>query len=69
MVTNTMKVIEETRKKINPMYDMCIKNADDIFNSSTDSEGAIFDSFILGYAQGMKAAKAEMKKQAKAVTV
>ena len=69
MITNTMKVIEETHGRINPRYDMCHQNILDIANHKSNKYEAIVDSFVFGYAQGMKAAKAEMKKLKEAVAV
>ena len=70
MIENTMQVIEKTRKgKINPTYDMTFKNVEDILENSTDYVGAVLNSFVFGYAQGMRATKAEIKKQDKAVSV
>lgn len=48
--------------KINPRYDMQIKEIDEICKNSENPIDMIYDGFRFGYLQGMKAAKAEMKK-------
>lgn len=69
MITNTMKTIEKTRGKINLRYDMCNANILDIANSTSNKYEMIMSNFVFGYAQGMKAAKAEMKKLKEATAV
>lgn len=69
MITNTIKVIEQTHGRINPRYDLCQENILDIANHKSNKYEAIMDSFVFGYAQGVKAAKAEMKKTKEAVAV
>lgn len=61
MHINVKKTIEKTIGEINPYYDMAYR---DIFALDEMSEGRIDligNSFRFGYAQGMKAARAEMK--------
>ena len=69
MIVNTMKTIEQTHGRINPRYDLCKQNILDIANSTLNQYEMIMDSFVFGYAQGVKAAKAEMKKAKEAVAV
>lgn len=64
MIINTMKLIEETRGKINLRYEMYQKNILDISRNNLHPSEMIIDGFIFGYAQGFKACKAEMKKKA-----
>lgn len=61
-VKNTMQLIEASIGKINTRYDMCEENIDDICKTSRDAFSMICNSFRFGYMQGMKAARAEMKK-------
>lgn len=65
MIINTMKTIEETMRMINLRYDMTSKNITDIVNNASNRFEEITYSFIFGYAQGMKAQKAAMKKKTK----
>lgn len=60
---NMRNTINKTRGTINSFYDMTFDNLNDIRYQSRDLFTAISDSFTFGYAQGMKAAKAEMKKK------
>ncbi len=57
---NAAKLIKKTT--INPRYDVSILNVQEVFRISDYKAFSLFDnSFRLGYAQGMKAAKAEMR--------
>lgn len=47
---------------INPHYDMSCENMREIYDTYGGSFDVICCSFRFGYLQGMKAAKAEMKK-------
>jgi len=49
--------------KINPHYDMCLEQVDEIYNNSSHKIDAIFSAFCFGYAQGLKAAKAARRKE------
>ena len=70
MNLNVMKLIEKNYGKINPAYSYHMADAETIIDSSKgDIRTMTYKFFVLGYAQGMKAAKAEMKKHAKAVSV
>lgn len=60
---NMRNAINSTKGKINPYYDMTIENFKEISNANRDLFGVINDSFRFGYVQGMKAAKAEMRKR------
>jgi hypothetical protein len=61
-VKNIMKVINTTRGKINPRYDITVEGISEIRNGGKDIVMSILDAFNFGYAQGAKATKAEMKK-------
>lgn len=60
---NMRRTINNTKGKINPYYDMTIENLKEISTANRDLFYVISDSFRFGYAQGMKAAKAEMRKR------
>jgi hypothetical protein len=62
---NVMRTIEETRPKINVRYDIGIDDIELICTNSPHPYYLVANSFTLGYAQGMKAAKAEMKRREK----
>ena len=61
-VKNTMKLINQAKICINKNYSLYVSNIDDIYKASNDSFMLITNSFRFGYMQGMKAAKAELKK-------
>lgn len=61
-VKSAMQLIEETRGTIDTRYDMRVKHVADIKEQSNGFYDLICNGFIFGYAQGMKAAKSEMKK-------
>jgi hypothetical protein len=61
-IKNAMKIIEESVGKINVAYEMSVENIDQIYEASNDPFGMISNGFRFGYMQGMKAAKAEMRK-------
>lgn len=61
-VKNTMKLINSSIRKINNNYDMTVQNVRDIADASNEKYDLIVYGFRFGYIQGMKAAKAEMKK-------
>lgn len=61
-VKNTMQVVRDSIGEINGRYDMCTDNAKDIYGASNDFFDMIVNGFRFGYMQGMKAAKAEMRK-------
>ena len=59
---NVMKAIIENRGKINTRYALDILGVNEILENSRDSWNLVYNSFVFGYAQGMKAAKKEIKK-------
>lgn len=61
-VKNTMQLIEGAIKEIDVRYDMSAGNIYDIYEASSNSVDMICNGFRFGYMQGMKAARAEMKK-------
>ena len=62
---NAVKLIEEYRGKINCNYDLSTSHMADILKNSKGKYSVICNFFIFGYAQGRKAAKAEMRKAGK----
>ena len=62
---NVMKVIEENKRKINTRYDLNVLGVNEILNNSTNSLDLIYNGFVFGYIQGIKASKAEMRKGVK----
>lgn len=55
--------MEKIKKiKVNPYYDIKIKEVDEIYTHSKSSFELFHNAFNAGYMQGMKAARAEMKK-------
>ena len=64
-VKNTMEVIKKVRGTINPYYDMSCANLNDIYANNKSLFDMLCDAFNFGYAQGTKAAKAEMRKETK----
>lgn len=59
---NVMNVIEESLGKINPYYDLKVIDAIVISEFSYNKADSALKGFRFGYIQGMKAAKAEMRK-------
>lgn len=59
-VHSVYKAIEGV--ELNKNYSACISHFMEIREHSGGYVDALFDSFKFGYLQGMKAAKAEMKK-------
>lgn len=59
-VKNTMNVIQNT--EINTYYDASVLNFQEIKRNSKGIFDLIHNSFTFGYAQGMKAAKAEIQR-------
>ena len=62
---NVMKAINENRGKINTRYDLTYKDAKELIRFSNGQYSLIYNCFSIGYIQGMKAAKAEMRKGVK----
>lgn len=54
---NTLKTIDKTRGKINPNYDMTMKDIRTLYEKNISKVDEMLDSFVLGYAQGVKAQK------------
>ena len=54
---NTLKTIDKTRGKINNNYDMTMKDIRTLYEKNVSKVEAMLDSFVLGYAQGVKAQK------------
>lgn len=59
---NTMKLINDSVGKISSNYDIAAQNIQDIADASNNKWDLITYGFRFGYIQGMKAARAEMKK-------
>lgn len=57
MQNNIMNQIHETVGKINPIYDMEVKDFEEIKKYSKTTYDLIYNGFRFGYSQGMKAAK------------
>lgn len=62
MIKNTMKAIDSL-KRINPRYDMCIDNINEIMANSDHIGNAIIYAFRFGYLQGRKAGMKEIEKK------
>ena len=58
-VRKTMDLVKSTVGQIPSRYDLCANNMNDIYNASNDAFDYITNAFRFGFAQGMKAAKAE----------
>ena len=58
---NVMKLIESGKKKINRRYTLDLKNITDIEENSNNIFDMQYNFFVIGYIQGMKAAKAELR--------
>lgn len=61
-VVNVMKVIKKTKGTINTLYDASYQNIIDIMDNNKSEIDMVCDAFTFGYAQGLKAAKTELKK-------
>ena len=61
-VKNTMKVVASSLKVINANYDLYAENIKDIYAKSNNVYDLICNGFRFGYMQGMKAAKAQLRK-------
>ena len=63
---NVKNAVEKTKSmtgKINPYYDMSFENVSEIYNTYGGNFEVICCSFKFGYLQGIKTAKAEMRKR------
>lgn len=54
---NTLKLIKNTKGKINRGYILSIDNIVELKSNSRDIYDLIYNTFIFGYAQGVKAQK------------
>lgn len=61
-IINTMGFIGKSLEYIDHKYDMNTKNADDIIQESQTPLDMVYSGFLFGYAQGVKATKAEIQK-------
>jgi len=62
-IKNVIEKAEAMTEKINPAYDISCMHVAEIYEGSGgDWYRSIANGFKIGYMQGMKAAKAEMKK-------
>ncbi len=64
-IKNAVQKANSMIRQINPRYDMTVNNVKEIHEVYGGSFDTICCSFRLGYLQGMKAAKAELKRGAK----
>ena len=62
MVQNTMNLARKASSVIDVKYDIFANNIDDIYQESDSVWDMIVNGFRFGYMQGVKAAKAEIKK-------
>ena len=62
---NVLKTIGGCRERINPLYDACLRDIRVLLDNFPGRVSLVSNSFVFGYAQGYKAAKAEMKKKQK----
>lgn len=58
---STIQKANEAISKINPRYDMKQKDIEEIYENTNNQIKAICVSFRLGYLQGTKAARAELR--------
>ncbi len=63
MRLNIERCIEQIEGEINPYYDLDLSGLQKLIEISRSPYALMDNSFRLGYVQGMKAAKAEMKKR------
>ena len=61
-IKNAVQKANSIIGQINPRYDMTVNNVKEIHEVDGGSFDTICCSFRFGYLQGMKAAKAEMKR-------
>lgn len=62
---DTIKAIEKSKEKINPLYDMMFSDGIAIEEISKSSWDLLHNGFKFGYMQGRKAAIKEMKEEMK----
>lgn len=64
MQMNVAKRIEEGHRLISGGYDLNISIIEELLRiSNNDACALTIDSYVLGYAQGVRATKAEMKRK------
>ena len=63
MRPNVQKTIETFSSKINPNYDMMGRHYTELREMSDDLYFLVCNAFVFGYAQGYKAARAELKRK------
>ncbi len=61
-IKNILEKAESMRGKINPRYDISYQQTSELYHGSRNSFEAVSNAFCIGYMQGMKAAKAEIRK-------
>lgn len=60
-IKHAMKIVRSTVGHVNPRYDISGDNMKEIIDSSGGAYELVCNGFRLGYVQGMKAAKSELK--------
>lgn len=63
MKRNMNKIIDSTKGTIMDRFDMSFDELIELIKTRTENIDLVFDSFVFGYAQGMKAEKAKMRKR------
>ena len=64
---NVAKVISESRDKINPYYDLCAGELNQLYDVAEKSVAhALCDAFVFGYEMGNRASRAAAKRKQKA---
>lgn len=63
MKRNMNKIIDSTKVTIMDRFDMSFDELIELIKTRTENIDLVFDSFVFGYAQGMKAEKAKMRKR------
>lgn len=62
MIKNVTRIIEKSIGKIDERYDMCVSDIEAIEKMSYSKYDFIANGFRFGYMQGLKAARAETKR-------
>lgn len=60
-IKNVIEKAESMKWKINPLYDITGIQLMEIYENSRDIYSALSNAFVVGYLQGTKAAKAEIR--------
>ncbi len=63
MSRNTYRIIEETRKNLNLHYDMTQEDIKAILGHTNNFIAQMSDSFVFGYAMGLRAAEKEVNRR------